>query len=148
MFLRYIYIIGCVILLSSCNTSSVTEFDFLIGRWKVEHKDQFEVWEKNDKQILMGSGIKVENDQERVLETLQIINNQDQIYYIATVSDQNEKKPITFTLNRAVEDVWSFENPNHDFPKKIQYKKVDEHTLYIQVLGENDKGFSFRMVKQ
>lgn len=62
--------------------------------------------------------------------------------------NQNNAQPIAFVLNNEVKNKISFENLTHDLPKKIQYTKLDETTLFVEVLGENDKGFSYKMMKQ
>ncbi|MCY1545510.1 hypothetical protein D9M68_814570 [compost metagenome] len=72
----------------------------------------------------------------------------DQIIYSATALGQNEGKPIDFILNKDVKNKFSFENLAHDFPKKIQYTIINKTTLFVEVLGEGDKGFSYKMMKQ
>ena len=70
------------------------------------------------------------------------------IVYLATVTDQNEGSRVGFVLNEAIDSCFSFENIEHDFPKKIQYKKISDQELHINVLGEDDKGFSLIMKKR
>ncbi len=65
-----------------------------------------------------------------------------------TVFNQNDGKGIPFTLKSLEKNLFSFENPQHDFPKKIQYKILNSNELYVSVLGEKDKGFSYKLMKQ
>lgn len=69
------------------------------------------------------------------------------LVYTATVLNQNGGKPISFTLNNNVKCKLSFENLSHDFPNKIQYTKLNDTTLFVEVLGDGDKGFSYKMKK-
>ncbi len=69
------------------------------------------------------------------------------LVYTATVVNQNDGKPGSFTLNKSVTKKLSFENPAHDFPKKIQYTKMNESTIFVEVLGYSGKGFSYKMTK-
>ncbi|MFT5166336.1 MAG: hypothetical protein ACI8P3_001567 [Saprospiraceae bacterium] len=46
-----------------------------------------------------------------------------------------------------MERTYSFENPAHDFPEKIIYQFLSTTQFFVQVLGEKDKGFSFKMDK-
>jgi len=138
-------IILTVILLSQ---HSPPKFHQLEGTWQVDGKNQFEVWHKSTNGVLIGKGYKIKKQDTLVLETLQIKQVNDQITYTATVPDQNEARPINFILNQNLKDTLSFENPNHDFPQKIQYVFLTDSTLFVRVLGVNDKGFSFGMVKQ
>ena len=75
-------------------------------------------------------------------------SNNHQLSGRATVPDQNEGRTIQFTLNTEIKSYFSFENEKHDFPKKIQYKKITDDEIEITVLGDNGKGFSYTQLKQ
>jgi hypothetical protein len=90
----------------------------------------------------------VKDDIKYVSETLRIEQIDNAIIYSASVLNQNEGKTIAFTLNSEVTDKLSFENTTHDFPKKIRYTKLTDNELFVEVLGDNDQGFSFKMQKQ
>ena len=72
----------------------------------------------------------------------------NQIVYEAKVPDQNEGGTIKFILNPEVDSIFSFENSNHDFPKKIQYKVVDDNQLRVIVLSDDNSGFSYLQIRQ
>ena len=137
---------GYIIL--SCSETETSQFDFLVGTWKVEFKEQYEVWEKNKNNELVGYSYKLNNNQKIISETLAIKKIDKQIIYEATIPNQNEGKTIQFTLNTEIKSYFSFENNKHDFPKKIQYKKISDDELKIMVLGDNGKGFSCTQLKQ
>ena len=118
----------------------------LEGTWQVEGKAQYEAWWKSD-EGLEGKGYKFADGEEKALETLRVYLSEEGYVYEATVSSQNEGAAISFPLNTAVQDTLSFENPDHDFPKKIQYLPLSEDELQVFVKGENGSGFSFRMRK-
>ncbi len=134
--------------LSACQNNFETDVDFLKGTWKVENKEQYEVWKYCGKNELKGYSYKIVDKKEHFLETLSIKKEETQIIYSATVPNQNEGETIPFTLNTEIKDYLSFENPEHDFPKKIQYKKISDRELLVEVLGDKDEGFSFKMFKQ
>ena len=81
-------------------------------------------------------------------ETLSIKITGHHIVYEATVPDQNEGKSISFTLNDSIKEYLSFENIGHDFPKKIQYRRITKDEIEVSVLGEEGRGFSYRQLKQ
>lgn len=126
----------------------LADLEFLQGKWKVENKETYETWKLNTDNTLTGSSYKVKDGKEVVSENLSIITSGDKIVYTATVLNQNSGKPVEFTLNKEISTKASFENLNHDFPKKIQYTKLDDKTLFVEVLGKGDRGFSFKMMKQ
>jgi len=72
----------------------------------------------------------------------------NRIIYEATVPNQNDGETIQFTLNTEIKLYFSFENDKHDFPKKIQYKKISDNEIEVAVLGDNGKGFSYTQFKQ
>ncbi len=137
-----------ILLLLSCSDSPSFKMDFLAGTWKVDGRDTYEEWKKTGPKRLEGYGYKVQGDSQRVFETLVIREVDGQLVYEATVPDQNEGRTIGFTLNPAHKEIYSFENPDHDFPKKIQYKLLAQDTLLVTVLGENDSGFRLTLVRQ
>ena len=132
----------------TCKVQHKTAVDFLAGTWKVKNKEQFEVWEKKSPDILQGYAYKWRDNKKIITETLSIKKLDNQLVYEATVPDQNEGKTIPFKLNREVKDCLSFENLLHDFPKKIQYKKISDKEILVRVLGENDPGFSYTIFKE
>ena len=136
-----------ILLLSFCNTSQIHKVDFLVGTWKVEGKETYESWKKEGDKLI-GESFKKRGDQKYVTETLEIKKEGKKWVYIATVKNQNNGQGISFTLQEVKNDLYSFENLVHDFPKKIQYKILSKNSLQVSVLGEGDKGFSYKMLKQ
>lgn len=134
-----------------CAFTGKTELDalqFLEGTWKIENKESYETWKKVGAAEFEGNAYKIKAEKKAISEYLKIKSNGDQIIYSATVPNQNGGKPIDFVLNKAVKNKFSFENLQHDFPKKIQYTVINKTTLFVEVLGEGDKGFSYQMMKQ
>ena len=122
--------------------------NFFAGVWKTEGKENFEKWEKSGDSILKGKAYKVRNGKESVSETLEIKNIDGKLYYLATVPNQNNGATVKFALTGSKDNEFVFENPEHDFPKKLVYKKLSETEMFVQVLGAEGKGFSFKMFKQ
>ena len=122
--------------------------EILVGSWQVEGKTTYEKWEKKSDVTFEGYSYKLIDNEQKISETLQIVYDNDEIVYKATVPNQNQGKSIHFVLNNNEKDLLSFENLKHDFPKKIQYKKIDDHKLLVNVLGDNNQGFSYYLIKQ
>lgn len=144
-------IIGFITLLtlfSFTQKCDLNEFRLLEGTWKMENKENYETWKIKNENELEGSSYKMKADKKIVSEFLSIKKIEGKVIYTAQVVSQNDGKPIEFVLNKEVKNKISFENLTHDFPKKIQYTKLDETTLFVEVLGENDQGFSYKMMKQ
>lgn len=136
------------ILVVSCNENKSPSLDFLVGTWKIDEKEQYEYWEKNEENELIGNSYQLVGNVKSISETLRIRKAENQLIYEATVPDQNDGKTIEFILNPNISEFLSFENANHDFPKKIQYKKINSDSIEVHVLGEKDRGFSYLQIKQ
>lgn len=146
--MRTLTSIGLVLILVACSENKASSVDFMIGTWKMEGKDQYEIWEKTKNKEFIGYSYKINNNEKIITETLSIKLMNDQIFYEATVPDQNDGKTIRFRLNAEINEYLSFENIEHDFPKKIQYKKINDDEIEVTVLGDQDNGFSYTQRKQ
>ena len=145
--ITFLFVTIC--LFDSCNPKfTINQLNFMEGTWKIENKSTYENWQKDNGNQLIGYSYQLQNGSKKITETLSIKKINNLFIYQATVSNQNEGKTISFNLNTSIKDRFSFENLSHDFPKKIQYQKVNESILLVRVLGKNDKGFSYKMVKQ
>lgn len=134
-------------LIGTPRSAEITDLHFLAGTWKIENKENYETWSLKDKDALEGSAYKIRNGNKLIEEYLSIKVSGDNIIYTAKVVNQNNGQPIEFLLNKSVKDKFSFENLAHDFPKKIQYTKRNDTTLFVSVLGKDDKGFSYNLIK-
>lgn len=140
--------ITLITLFSFNNKESLKDLNFLEGTWKMESKENYETWKVINDSEFEGNSYKIRAEKKTITEYLSIKEEEGKIIYTAKVLNQNNAQPIAFVLNNEVKNKISFENLTHDFPKKIQYTKLDETTLFVEVLGENEKGFSYKMMKQ
>jgi oligoribonuclease NrnB/cAMP/cGMP phosphodiesterase (DHH superfamily) len=143
-----IALFAAFLVLSFSTDRDLEQVKFLEGIWKNENKDTYEVWKKNPDDTMEGYSYKMKAGEKVVSEYLSIKMIDGNLTYQAIVPDQNNGQTISFVLNKAVKDQLSFENLSHDFPKKIQYKSLDAVTILVSVLGDEDKGFQFKAIKQ
>ena len=124
----------------SCHSmSALKQF---IGQWAQETEAELttEIWRQvSDKTYEgVGEGLdKTGNIQTR--ETLRLVEMSGDIFYIAKVR-QNEN-PIPFKLTACTLSRFVFENPQHDFPKKLVYKFINSDKLHVTVSGEDENEF-------
>lgn len=55
--------------------------------------------------------------------------------YTVSVRDQNKELPVTFASTTLSDDLLVFENRQHDFPNRIEYKKITEDSLVATIFG-------------
>jgi hypothetical protein len=137
-----------ILFFNTTQGTKINDLHFLAGTWKVENKESYEVWKINKDQSLEGNSYKIKAGNKQIEEYFLLKSADGKIIYTAKVLNQNNGQSIDFAMNVSVKDKFSFENLSHDFPKKLQYTKLNDTTLFIAVLGDNDKGFSYKMFKQ
>lgn len=140
-------VVSLLFSLSFYAQNGIEKIDFLIGTWKMEGKNTYEHWSKEGN-VLRGESFNVKDAIKYVTETLKIEQIDGTLVYTASVMNQNDGKGIPFKLNTEIGDKLSFENMTHDFPKKICYTQLTDTEIFVEVLGDNDEGFSFKMVKE
>tara|TARA_B100001750_G_scaffold205025_1_gene181792 strand:+ start:21 stop:470 length:450 start_codon:yes stop_codon:yes gene_type:complete len=128
--------------------NNISQLDFLIGTWKTENKEYYEIWEKDTINNFNGHSYYIENGKKNIIEILSIKKIDSKVIYEAKVINQNNGESILFTLNTKITSCFSFENSKHDFPKKIQYQKITDDKIKIKIIGDKNKGFSYFQIKQ
>jgi hypothetical protein len=110
----------------------------LAGCWEqiVPNGRTVEQWLPEDGGLLMGMSRTVRDGKVREYEFLRIDRDSaGKLRYVAQPSGQAE---ATFMLKSLTEDTVVFENPQHDFPQRILYKRVDKDTLVARIEGSID----------
>jgi uncharacterized protein YciI len=142
------YILTLLILFAVNSTYAQSGFpDFLHGTWKMENEEVYEHWDKLNENTLKGFSYTLEDTQLLISEYLNITKTDNEVIYTANVLQQNQGKGVNFKLTKT-DSTFTFENPIHDFPKKIVYQKLSDTEIFVQVSDGNQKGFSYKMQKQ
>lgn len=121
--------------------------DFLQGTWKMENKEVYEHWDKLNQNTFKGFSYTLKDGQIIVSEYLDISNANNEVIYTATVLKQNQGQGVNYKLTKTGVTI-TFENPDHDFPKKIVYQKMNETEIYVQISDGKQKGIEYLMQKQ
>jgi uncharacterized protein YciI len=141
------YILTLIVLFTAKLAFTQPSFpEFLLGTWKMENKDVYEHWDKLNENTLKGFTYKLKSGQMHISEYLDIRKDKKKIIYSATVLKQNSGKAVDFTCIKT-DSTYTFENPHHDFPKKIVYQRLNETEIYVQVSDGKQKGFAYKMQK-
>lgn len=124
------------------------EFSWLVGRWKIHDKNEFEEWSaREDQKSLHGISYRVNGTDTTTTEEIKIISQDDTFFYVPDVAGSQE--PVMFKITK--HDIKSFvaENPSHDFPKTIRYvfnRKENSEWLQATIEG-NGKKISYTFVR-
>lgn len=116
---------------------SISALRWLEGKWErvMNNPNQsgFEEWKHRDG-VLKGLGVTIQKSDTVFVEKLSIeIKNYD-LYYVADVGPNVE--PTYFKITEISETGFVSENPDHDFPKKIEYKLSGDGELNVTISGD------------
>ncbi len=118
-------------------TNDTKKAEWLIGTWenKTTKGSLYETWKKANDNELSGKSYMVKEKDTVVFENIRIIQEQDGLFYIPTVKNQNGDLPVRFAIKTISETVMVFENSRHDFPQVISYTKINADSLVAQISG-------------
>lgn len=135
------------LLFASISFAQLDISNFIEGTWKIDGKESYERWDKLNNTSFKGFSYELVNGKIEISEYLNIETKGKDIFYTASVIHQNGGQGIDFKLT-STDSTFTFENPAHDFPKKIVYKKLDDVTYHVQVSDGKQKGFGYKIIKQ
>jgi len=126
----------------------LSDFNWLVGSWiqpsDGEGIEVVEHWSKADNR-LEGLGVRRRQADTVFVEKLSLVEKDGEIYYSADVAEN--PAPVLFRLTSSHNGHAVFENPDHDFPKKIEYERVSEDEMTVVVSGDG-RSVEFRFRKE
>jgi len=125
-----------------CQNSELKKAEWLIGVWvyQSDFANIYESWIKINDSEFEGKSYYILKGKDTVtLETMALKQENDTLYYIPTVKNQNDNLPIYFVCKNISGNKLVFENLQHDFPQIITYSKINNDSLVAEISGK-DKG--------
>jgi len=140
---------------SESNFDKINKLEWILGTWIHNSNKEFsqEQWKKiNDSTYKAFSYTTVENDTV-FAEELQLQQKSDKLYLTVIAYNQNEDKPVTFTLIPSEGKEFTFENKKHDFPQRITYSNPVSDSIHAWISGnvegkERKIDFYFERLKE
>lgn len=115
----------CVGISAQSNAKKVEDLAWLSGCWESNDKAKRSVfseqWMKPAGGMMLGIGRTVKNDKAVDYEFMRIEQRGDDIFFIAKPRANKEETP--FKLMELASSEATFENPDHDFPQRVVYKR-------------------------
>lgn len=114
---------------------SLSELQWLVGCWERARPNGrlVERWSEPADGIMTGVSTSVRDTTRRVTERLRLFYRGDTLIYEASPARQPMNE-FRATMVSADEIVW--EDPEHDFPRKITYRRVGPDSLFARVEGD------------
>jgi hypothetical protein len=124
---------------------TIAQLSWIAGDWQSDPGGKAQIeehWTKPSGGSMLGMSRTVAGDKTVEYEYLRIEQRGDDIYYVA---HPRARCPGTdFKLARLSAQEALFENPEHDFPKRIVYRKGTDGSLTASIDGgEGTKSMSF-----
>jgi hypothetical protein len=128
--------------------SSLQVAEWLLGEWQGTRGDSrmVERWQKASAETFEGRGTTSRAEKVTESETLRLVAMEQRVFYVAKVA-QNEL-PVAFALTQCDTQRLVFENPAHDFPKKLEYQLTDRNTLSVRVSDGAQRGFTLTYTRK
>ncbi len=120
------------------SSPDLSDLKWLIGEWQMEKKNGLltESWQQADDSTLSESSYLLKTSGEKkLLENVQIVLRENHLYYLPTVSDQNNQQPVKFLITASSGNHFVAENPQHDFRKRIIYEMINQDSLHARIDG-------------
>jgi hypothetical protein len=125
-------IVGCLLAVLSPIVVSQTEaptrlsgLGWLSGCWEMKNEKRgtriTEMWMKRAGDAMLGVGRTLKAGKLIDFEFLRIVEDADSLSYVSRPS--SNKEDTAFKMIRSAANEVVFENPNHDFPQRILYKR-------------------------
>src|SRR4030095_8398332 len=137
--LIYLALFGINLSVMAQNNNRMEKLSWIIDRWVSSDgvTKSYEYWEKISEDLLIGASQTVKDGDTIFSEELKIEKTGGDIFYIADV--RHNPEPVKFKLTSLRDTEAVFENPQHDFPKKITYMQ-EEGNLHAFIEGPAKDG--------
>src|ERR1044071_5896264 len=135
---------ACLLAIIFTQTPTLADISWISGHWQTEPGGRRQIeehWTSVAGATMMGMSRTVAGDKTVEFEYLRIEQREDGIYYVAHPKARCPGTDFKLTPASATEAV--FENPQHDFPKRIIYRKTDDGLTASIDGGEGSKSVSF-----
>jgi hypothetical protein len=129
---------------------SLATIHWMLGTWQAEDDRTLtrESWSQVSPSTYEGLGevTRKESGKDGEVETLRLVEMSGGIYFIAKVS--HNELPVAFRAASCSDKVAVFENPEHDFPKQLAYRRAAVDRLVVEVSDGASRGFTLEFTRQ
>ena len=117
---------------------------WIVGSWKINNgtTQVVEEWQQSNDSTFTGKSYFVKNNRDTIpQETIELAYRNGSWSYIPTVNNQNNGQPVLFKLIFLKGTEFICENPKHDFPQRIAYRRIGNQ-LFASIEGKRNGKYS------
>lgn len=145
--LTFLLLMVCTIA-NAQTPSRIEDLGWLVGTWKRTNnkpgQQGSEQWTIDANVGLLGYGVTISAKDTLFIEKMRIVNGDNNaLYFVADVIEN--PKPVYFKIISIYQNEFICENQQHDFPKRLHYKRKMKQ-LVVNVSG-NGKSIEYTFTK-
>jgi hypothetical protein len=130
--------------------AQIESVGWLVGKWKILDNEVYEEWKwSDDKRSLEGISYSIKNNERFLTEQITLRVENGVLFYVPDVA--GDQPPVNFKISQLHLAGFIPENPDHNFPRTIQYmylQKKDEEWIEATISGSGKSIlYSFQKVK-
>jgi hypothetical protein len=141
----------CLLILTvSCSTSkdAFKDLKWIIGNWQMQDAEGIttEAWQMGKQQLIGSSSMGKTTATLKPFEDVTITYNGKQYVYTVTSANQNDTKPVAFTITKHTATSFIAVNMQHDYPKRIAYELLTKDSIHAYIddgVEDSKKRFHF-----
>ncbi len=128
----------------STGCATLAPVDWLLGTWSSTNgKDRVtEEWRRVSEATFEGEGVTyaLDDGARKGSESLRLVAMGPAVFYLAKVAHNNY--PVAFALTACAAGRLVFENPAHDFPRRLEYTFAPPDRMTVHVSDGAAKGYT------
>lgn len=113
--------------------------NWLLGAWQkqTDTSNLVETWKRENDSTLTGTSFFILNKKDTLhREIIELVEKNNLLIYTSTIFGENNDEPVAFQKTMETETELIFENPKHNYPQKIVYKKISSSQLSATISGK------------
>jgi Domain of unknown function (DUF6265) len=131
----------CLYLITSNTFAQKSDaLKWISGTWvlKTNRGDMVEKWVAVNDSTFQGKSMMVKaSGDSAIQETIELQWRNKAWLYVPTVQGQNKNMPVVFPIIFLGREEFIAQNPNHDFPQRIAYRRV-KNQLFASIEGSRN----------
>ncbi|HEY6643018.1 DUF6265 family protein [Povalibacter sp.] len=135
---------------SADHCRSLAVADWLLGTWVAIAGDKTvtETWSRLSDATFEGKGVTTKGASRAIVddEALRLLQMANGVFYVSKVA--HNRLPVAFELADCSPSQLVFENPQHDFPRRLEYVANSAGQMTVRVSDGKDKGFTLTFKRQ